>query len=127
MSEGQRAELEAAFAIALRRTGTLMQLMGQAAAERIGINLTDLNCLNILGLSGPMTAGQLARATGLTTASVTGIIDRLEEAGFARRERDSADRRRVVIHLVPARMSAAAAQVFGPMMAGLRQLASGYS
>jgi DNA-binding Lrp family transcriptional regulator len=123
----ERAELEAAFAIALRRTGTLMQLMGQAAAERIGINLTDLNCLNILSLTGPMTAGQLARATGLTTASVTGIIDRLEEAGFARRERDSADRRRVVIHLVPGRMATGVAQVFGPMMVSLRQLASGYT
>src|SRR5690348_1049605 len=39
----QRAELEVAFAAAMRRTGSLMQLMGQAAAERIGINSTDLN------------------------------------------------------------------------------------
>src|SRR5438132_11206732 len=47
-----RAELELAFATAMRRTGSLMQLMGQAAADRIGINATDLNCLNILSFSG---------------------------------------------------------------------------
>jgi DNA-binding MarR family transcriptional regulator len=123
----ERAELEAAFAIALRRTGALIQLMGQAAAEQVGVNLTDLNCLNILSLSGPMTAGELARATGLTTASITGVIDRLEEAGIARRERDSADRRKVVIHLVPERMAEDVARVFLPMMVNLRQLASEYS
>jgi DNA-binding MarR family transcriptional regulator len=93
----ERAQLAAAFGAAIRRTGSLMQLMGQAAADRIGINATDLNCLNILSFSGRMTAGQLARATGLTTASITGVIDRLEEAGYVRRERDTADRRRVVI------------------------------
>src|SRR6266702_2767623 len=77
-----RAELELAFATAMRRTGSLMQLMGQAATDRIGINATDLNCLNILSFSGHMTAGELARATGLTTASITGVVDRLEEAGY---------------------------------------------
>src|SRR6516165_6543585 len=60
----ERAELELAFATAMRRTGSLMQLMGQAAADRIGINNTDLNCLNILSFSGHMTAGELAKATG---------------------------------------------------------------
>ena len=62
-----------------------MQLMGTAAADKIGINATDLNCLNILSFSGHMTAGELARATGLTTASITGVVDRLEEAGFVTR------------------------------------------
>src|SRR5258708_31557950 len=98
--EPERAELAAAFGAAIRKTGSLMQLMNQAEAERIGINSTDLNCLNILSFSGQLTAGQLAQATGLTTASITGVLDRLEEAGFLRRERDASDRRRVVIHLV---------------------------
>ena len=85
----ERARLFAAFAASLRRTGSLMQLMGQAAADRMGINATDLNCLNLLSFSGQMTAGQLAKATGLSTASITGVIDRLEEAGFVRRESSS--------------------------------------
>jgi len=63
------------------------------AAGRIGINPTDLNCLNILSLAGQLTPGQLAQATGLTTASITGVADRLEAAGYVRRERDTADRR----------------------------------
>ncbi len=79
----ERAQLAAAFGAAIRRTGSLMQLMGQAAADRIGINATDLNCLNILSFSGQMTAGQLAKATGLTTASITGVIDRLERPAMS--------------------------------------------
>src|SRR5215475_8321058 len=81
----ERRQLAMAFAAGMRKTGSLMQLMGSAAAEKIGINATDLNCLNILSFSGSLTAGELARATGLTTASITGVVDRLESAGFVRR------------------------------------------
>ena len=93
-----------------------MQLVGQFAADRIGINATDLNCLNILSFSGQMTAGELARATGLTTASITGVLDRLEEAGYVRRERDSKDRRRVVVHLELDKALANVAPLFLPMV-----------
>jgi DNA-binding MarR family transcriptional regulator len=122
-----RAELEVAFATAMRRTGSLMQLMSQAAADRIGINSTDLNCLNILSFSGHMTAGELARATGLTTASITGVIDRLEEAGFVSRERDPHDRRRVVVTLSLDRAMRDVASVFLPVMRDWRNLAARYS
>jgi DNA-binding MarR family transcriptional regulator len=122
-----RAQLFAAFAASLRRTGSLMQLMGQAAAERIGINATDLNTLNLLSFRGQMTAGQLAKATGLSTASITGVIDRLEEAGFVRRERDAADRRRVVVRLITERAVREIAPVFLPMVKTWQQLAENYS
>src|SRR5258708_11652629 len=95
----ERAKLAEEFGAGIRRTGSLFQLLGQPAAARIGINATDLNCLNILSFGGEMTAGELARATRLTTASITGVADRLEEAGFARRGRDPRDRRRVGIRL----------------------------
>jgi DNA-binding MarR family transcriptional regulator len=123
----ERAELELAFATAMRRTGSLMQLMGQAAADRIGINNTDLNCLNILSFSGHMTAGELAKATGLTTASITGVVDRLEEAGFVRRERDSRDRRRVVVRLSLDKAVKDVASVFAPMLRDWREMAARYS
>jgi DNA-binding MarR family transcriptional regulator len=123
----ERAELEVAFATAMRRTGSLMQLMGQAAADRIGINNTDLNCLNILSFSGHMTAGELAKATGLTTASITGVIDRLEEAGFVRRERDPHDRRRVVVRLSLDKAVSDVASVFAPMLRDWREMARRYS
>src|SRR6266699_2167875 len=123
----ERAELAAAFAAGLRRTGALMQLMGQAAADRIGINATDLNCLNILSFSGHMTAGELARATGLTTASITGVIDRLEEAGYVSRERDPRDRRRVVVTLVLDQAMRNVASVFLPVMRDWREMSARYS
>ena len=122
-----RADLELAFATAMRRTGSLMQLMGQAAAERIGINSTDLNCLNILSFSGHMTAGELAKATGLTTASITGVIDRLEEAGYVSRERDPHDRRRVVVTLSLDLAVRNVASVFLPVMRDWRELSTRYS
>src|SRR5580692_1435767 len=122
-----RAELEVAFAAAMRQTGSLMQLLSQAAADRIGINATDLNCLNILSFSGQMTAGELARATGLTTASITGVIDRLEQSGFVRRERDAGDRRRVLVRLETAKAVGTVAPVFGPMMGAWQRMADRYS
>jgi DNA-binding MarR family transcriptional regulator len=61
----------------------------------------DFKCAELLVRNGPMTAGQLAKATGLTTGAITGIVDRLEKAGWARREDDPNDRRRVIIHPGP--------------------------
>jgi DNA-binding MarR family transcriptional regulator len=125
--EPERAELAAAFGAAIRKTGSLMQLMGQAAGDRIGINATDLNCLNILSFSGQMTAGELARATGLSTASITGVVDRLEEAGYVRRERDPRDRRRVVIRLMLEAALRDVASVFLPLMRDWQEMAAHYS
>jgi DNA-binding MarR family transcriptional regulator len=123
----ERRVLAMAFALAIRKTGALFNLMGQAASDRVGINATDLNCLNILSFSGSLTAGELARATGLTTASITGVVDRLESAGFVRRERDPADRRRVVVSIVIEKALAQVATIFAPMVADMQELASRYS
>jgi predicted transcriptional regulator len=122
----ERADLAMEFVAAIRKTGSLMQLMNQAAADRVGLNATDLNCLNILSFSGQLTAGELAKATGLTTASITGVIDRLEEAGFVERQRDAADRRRVVIHLNFAKAVRTVGPVFAPMLADWRRVAAHY-
>lgn len=122
-----RRRLEGEFLLALRRAGAVMQLLGAASADRIGINVTDLNCLNILALSGRMTAGELARATGLTTASITGVLDRLEEAGFVRRERDPDDRRRVAIALNAERGLRDVAPVFAPVIEAWRAAAAQYT
>jgi predicted transcriptional regulator len=123
----ERAELAMAFIGAVRKTGSLFHLMSQAAADKIGVNTTDLNCMNILSFGGQMTAGELARATGLTTASITGVVDRLEQAGFVRRERDAADRRRVVIHLDAKRVASTVIPVFAPMMRSWQQVAERYT
>jgi DNA-binding MarR family transcriptional regulator len=123
----ERKRLAAAFGEGFRKTSSLTQLLGQAAADRIGLNATDLNCLNILSFSGEMTAGELARATGLTTASITGVADRLEEAGYVRRERDPKDRRRVVIRLVLERALQDVAPVFLPLVLGWQAVVTRYT
>jgi DNA-binding MarR family transcriptional regulator len=123
----ERRLLAMAFATGLRKTGSLMQVMSQAAADKIGINATDLNCLNILSFSGSLTAGELARATGLTTASITGVVDRLEAAGFVSRQRDASDRRRVVVTITLEKAIREVASVFAPMVADWQELAANYT
>jgi DNA-binding MarR family transcriptional regulator len=73
----------------------------QAVAEALGLNRTDMRCTDVLDQEGPVTAGRLAQATGLTSGAITTAIDRLEKAGFARRVRDQSDRRRVLVELTP--------------------------
>jgi len=77
--------------------GADIDAVGQAAAAHIGINQTDLICLNALFRQGPMSAGQLASAIGLTSGATTTAIDRLERAGYVHRRNDPTDRRRVVV------------------------------
>jgi len=80
-------------------------LFHQAVADRLGLNASDLQCLNILFQMGPVTAGDVAARTGLTTGAITRLLDRLERAGYVRREHDPRDRRRVIVHPVLERMS----------------------
>ncbi|MDT7578297.1 MAG: hypothetical protein QOH17_4630 [Pseudonocardiales bacterium] len=78
-------------------------------ARRVGLGPSDSQFLGLLAMDGPLTPGQLATQTGLTTGTVTGVIDRLERGGFVRRERDAGDRRKVLVVPVPeavARMAA---------------------
>ena len=126
-TSAERHRLESDFLLAMRQAGSIMQLLGQVSAERIGINVTDLNCLNIVALTGPMTAGDLAKATGLTTASITGVLDRLEEGGFVQRERDPKDRRRVIVNLKAGPGLREIAPTFGPLLKAWRATAASYT
>ncbi|HVG98933.1 MAG TPA: MarR family transcriptional regulator [Chloroflexota bacterium] len=96
-----RRELMASLEREQRRAGAQGVLFGQAVADRLGINHTDMETLDLLRWAGPVTAGRLAELTGLTTGAVTRMIDRLERDGYVRREADAADRRRVIVGLVP--------------------------
>jgi DNA-binding MarR family transcriptional regulator len=89
----------AALISAFRTSGNLDRAFDTRAAEALGVNLTDLHCLNIVENRGGVTAGALAAEAGLTTGAVTGVVDRLERAGYARRVRDATDRRRVQIEV----------------------------
>jgi DNA-binding MarR family transcriptional regulator len=92
-----RAALLAALEQHMRTASAQGVLFSQAVAAELGITSTELECLDIIALKGPLAAGQLAAATGLTTGAITGVIDRLERAGFARRRHDPVDRRKVIV------------------------------
>jgi DNA-binding MarR family transcriptional regulator len=92
-----KAALVAALVDTMRELSTATILFHQAVADRLAMNVTDHKCAGILAQSGPITAGELAARTGLTTGAITGVIDRLEKAGFVRRARDAGDRRRVIV------------------------------
>ena len=98
----------------------------QAVAERSGMNLTDLQCVAILTSTGPIPAGQLAETMGLTTGAVTGVINRMERAGYVRREKDPEDGRRVVVRPVLEELERAGAGFFGSPGGELDALMSGY-
>jgi len=72
-------------------------LFHAAVADQLGLNPTDHKVMSILERSGPLSAGQIAQRTGLATASVTALLDRLETRRFVRRRSDPADRRRVIV------------------------------
>ena len=66
-------------------------------AQRVGLGGSDAQFVGLLRVHGPLAAGRLAELSGLSTGTVTGVLDRLERAGFVRRERDATDRRKVLV------------------------------
>jgi DNA-binding MarR family transcriptional regulator len=101
----------------------------EAVAERLGLTPSDHRCFELVdrwSQEGPVTAGRLSELTGLTTGAITGVVDRLERAGFVRREKGAVDRRQVQIKLVPERAEKVA-QLFEPMGESFAQLCSEHS
>ncbi len=74
----------------------------ERVAKKLKLSRTDMRCLELVAGHGPLTAGRLAEESGLTTGAATFILDRLEEAGMVTRRRDTEDRRRVWVEIVPA-------------------------
>src|SRR5579871_5186401 len=89
----------------MRRSTAQGAMFAKTVADRAGISASDMDCMDFLNLEGRMTAGRLAELTGLTTGAITGVVDRMEKAGFVRRERDDSDRRKVFIAPVPERLA----------------------
>ncbi|MBV9564151.1 MAG: MarR family transcriptional regulator [Bradyrhizobium sp.] len=89
---------------AMRKASSQGAMFAKLVADRAGISSADMDCIDFVNVEGRMTAGRLAELTGLTTGAITGVVDRLEKAGFVRRERDETDRRKVFIVPVEERM-----------------------
>lgn len=93
-----------------------LDLMDQAIADRLGMNRTDVQCMDIVSRLGPISAGELAERVGLTAGAITAVLDRLERGHWIRRERDTVDRRRVMVY-----GSQAEHAKMQPIFAGLRK------
>ena len=89
----------------LRRVNLQGSFFGQTVAIRFGLSESDIEALEVLIDTGAATAGALSDLMGLTTGAVTRVIDRLEQAGYVRRVPDPADRRRVIVEVVPEKMA----------------------
>jgi DNA-binding MarR family transcriptional regulator len=92
-----------------------VDVLDQRAADLLGLNRTDMRCLELLYAPEPLSPGELATAAGMTTGGVTTAIDRLERAGYVRRERDNADRRRVIVRPTDL-ANRLAGQIYGPIV-----------
>ena len=112
--------------IAMRRSSAQGVMYGQAVANMAGISNSDMECMDILHLEGRVTAGRLAEVTGLTTGAITGVVDRLEKAGYVRRERDESDRRKVFISVVEEKAEEIG-KFYVPMQQAMQKLWSSYS
>jgi DNA-binding MarR family transcriptional regulator len=112
----QKKDLIDSLVSEFRAAGNQDSAFDNLAAERLGVSRTDLHCLNTIENAGGLTAGQLAEEVALTTGAVTGVVDRLERKGYARRAADPDDRRRVRIEVTP-RFYARADRIWGPLKA----------
>ena len=122
----RRVDLLVALNRVTREASGLGAIFAKVAADHLGISHSDMECIDIIALKGRITAGELAAASGLTTGAVTGVIDRLEAKGYARRERDPDDRRKVYVSILP-RTLAASETHYGPFGAAMNALAERYS
>lgn len=123
MSRESKEELAARTIYESRANEAAVGRFDALAAEALGINPTDARCLDILGNEGgSLTAGRLAELSGLTTAAITAVLDRLEAKGYVRRVRDENDRRRVLAELTPL-LGSRAETIWGPIgREGMREL-----
>jgi DNA-binding MarR family transcriptional regulator len=101
--EPARASAIADLMRAGRETSRLSTVFRYAIADRLGLTVSDLECLDFLADAGSATAGQIADRTSLTTGAVTSMVRRLQQAGYVTAERDPADRRRVIVTVCPDR------------------------
>lgn len=110
----------------LRAFTTSAVLSAHTIAQKAGLGTNDLRCAEILIRMGPMSAGKLGKLAGLTTGAITGIVDRLEKAGWAKRAADSHDRRSVIIHPGP-QDTATVDGLYDSYMDSLTKLLKGYA
>jgi DNA-binding MarR family transcriptional regulator len=99
-----------------QRAGTLNVIHTNAVANKVGLSATEFEAMDIIKNNQPITAGHLAKYCGVTTGAITGIVDRLERAGFVRRVNCPSDRRKVFLEpIVDREVSKRIFELYRPM------------
>jgi DNA-binding MarR family transcriptional regulator len=124
----RKQELVARLGEETRAAQAATDALDEAVAARLGVNRTDLRCLEVLLQElDAATPGQLAGRLGLTTGSVTAMLDRLARLGYLTRSPDPSDRRKVLVRATD-RTAALAGEIYGPLVeTGGRELLSRYT
>ena len=111
-----------------REMSTETVMFHQAVADELGLYITDHKCLDIIHRFGAMPAGRLGEMTGLTTGAITGMIDRLEKAGYVRRANDPKDRRKTIVEPVRnKKLERKIEMIFMPLHERMHRFLSSYS
>jgi DNA-binding MarR family transcriptional regulator len=128
MSRRNRTAIYDAVNLAGRELSSSSVMFHSAVAEKFGLTVTDWRAWDIVLRHGPFTAGEFAKWTGLTPGAVTGLIDRLADAGAVERVRDAHDRRKVLVRAVVQPLDQqVVATLFAPMMQATEKLYASYS
>ena len=123
-----KEELMSELNQSVQRSGTLTVIHTNAIADKIGLSATEFEAVDIITNNQPVSAGQLATFCGLTTGAVTGLVDRLERAGFVRRKSDPGDRRRVLLeHVQVPHIESKVRQLYQPIAVAYETLLSKYT
>jgi DNA-binding MarR family transcriptional regulator len=101
---------------AMRELSTQLSLLNNQVSSHLELRPVDIHCLDLVATHGPLSPGALAREAGLHPATLTGVLDRLERGRWISRERDPADRRAVLLRLLPDRST----EILG-LYAGMNQ------
>jgi DNA-binding MarR family transcriptional regulator len=125
-STRRRRRLSAAIREALRELSSQLSLLNHHVGARVELKDVDLDCLDLISRTGPLSPSALARRAGLHPATMTGIIDRLERGGWVARDRGTSDRRAVLIRALRDRNSELL-HLYSGMNTSVDQICAGYS
>jgi len=125
-SARHRRRLSAAIKEALRELSIQLSLLNHHVGARVELKDVDLDCLDLISRTGPLSPSALARRAGLHPATMTGIIDRLERGGWVARDRGTSDRRAVLIRALRDRNSELL-HLYSGMNTSVDQICAGYS